>query len=1009
MNLNSILTEWERDSKMAFAPHKSFSVGAGRRVLEEGEAAEVNGVPFVRVGAVGQPQSARYLGWSMGIFQKHTDSISWEETFTKASSRLAYLGKFKFGFEHRVRVLKALLLSLFSYKAYFLLPPKGGEKRFDSLITSFLWGSGRHCVSRKGLKPPPRLGGWGILGLGEMCEAFQASLVSRLFGGKLKSAFEDWTNKSMGLKDGRKWTDVDLQYVTRRSWVVNGLATAVAMAGGPSESEGRMTAEALRKYQVHGSTQFTGLDSKLRGISLDKLTDTEGERVTPCHTKMSCSAGFRIGWDDLHLVADQVPESWKELLSKGGEGVVQLRTNPLPERKSVREAKDWMGARHGDLVEAKWNEVAKGRSDVYLQDLGKTSKSLLWQQKAFNCRYYCGGDQLGKFIEGAGACRSCPSGNSTYLHIFFNCTSVRAAWKEWRKGCPAGWTRGPGDQYGFPQASAYDVLDLPARLRVLQWLVQGAEIRTAAWRTFKSRATEPVPLQGFHPLKYVLEVTAKLAKGKGKGGEALRQRWGRGGGEGGRNAGWGAQSTHNSIPPHSLNTTTPLPPPPPPPKSWNVLASDGKATYKITEGPNGLHCSCKGFHYKRICRHITEINATNNEANMTNNSVSVTKPPPPPSPDPPDPPDPTTTKERRVEAWEGRPLDSGASASVQRWLGGPPVRSALRGARGLTGSRVTFWAEAAGTRRGNHMEGGGFDLTDQPIREGHGMRIGPWLCRPDLGTCNCGTLAKGKGREGGMGCTHLDWCESSGLLSPFGRRQVGIRRNKDFRVGSLNFIHFGGELWGVQDATSGDEIREFILDGINLICNCDVGPDCRHVRGLIGGEAGLDRITPRAPLSKPPPPEAGVISETIVLSSDSEEGSERVNRPNRKVETRARPERVADVVSSDSEDETVQAYRARTQSERDKSIQDRINKGGEAWAKLEVEGDLLRYDGEGRWEITGTGWDCWCEPANRICGCKGFEGDSDQRECRHILYLQKLPPRGVAFIHSFIQIRQCFT
>jgi hypothetical protein len=146
-----------------------------------------------------------------------------------------------------------------------------------------------------------------------------------------------------------------------------------------------------------------------------------------------------------------------------------------------------------------------------------------------------------------------------------------------------------------------------------------------------------------------------------------------------------------------------------------------------------------------------------------------------------------------------------------------------------------------------------------------------------------------------------------------------------------------------------------------------------------------------------------------VLSSDSEEGSERVNRPNRKVETRARPERVADVVSSDSEDETVQAYRARTQSERDKSIQDRINKGGEAWAKLEVEGDLLRYDGEGRWEITGTGWDCWCEPANRICGCKGFEGDSDQRECRHLLYLQKLPPRGVAFIHSFIQIRQCFT
>ena len=99
------------------------------------------------------------------------------------------------------------------------------------------------------------------------------------------------------------------------------------------------------------------------------------------------------------------------------------------------------------------------------------------------------------------------------------------------------------------------------------------------------------------------------------------------------------------------------------------------------------------------------------------------------------------------------------------------------------------------------------------------------------------------------------------------------------------------------------------------------------------------------------------------------------------------------MISSDSEDETVHAYRARTQPEREISIQDRLSRGGETWSRLEVEGDLLRYDGKGRWEITGLGWDCWCVPASRICGCKGFEGDSDQRECRHLRFLlQKFPP-----------------
>ena len=98
------------------------------------------------------------------------------------------------------------------------------------------------------------------------------------------------------------------------------------------------------------------------------------------------------------------------------------------------------------------------------------------------------------------------------------------------------------------------------------------------------------------------------------------------------------------------------------------------------------------------------------------------------------------------------------------------------------------------------------------------------------------------------------------------------------------------------------------------------------------------------------------------------------------------------MASSDSEDERVQASMARTQSDREESIQDRLRRGEESWARLELQGDLLRYDGNGRWDITGMGWDCWCEPAKRICGCKGFEGDTDQRECPHLRFiLNKFP------------------
>ena len=198
--LSLILQEWEHDSQMSFAPHKSFSIGTRRRILGPDEALRVGQdlEPFIRLGAKGMPKEARYLGWHVGIQQWKTNRASWAETFNKAEARLQHFSKYNFSLPQRTRVLKAMLVSLFTYKTYFLLPTKSEEKRFKSMVLRFLWGKGTHRISWTTLQAPQDKRGLGVLGLGELCECFQAALVGKLLlNDSVHACMRAWVSHSM--------------------------------------------------------------------------------------------------------------------------------------------------------------------------------------------------------------------------------------------------------------------------------------------------------------------------------------------------------------------------------------------------------------------------------------------------------------------------------------------------------------------------------------------------------------------------------------------------------------------------------------------------------------------------------------------------------------------------------------------------------------------------------------------------------------------------------------------
>ncbi len=128
-----------------------------------------------------------------------------------------------------------MLISLFTYKTYFLLPTKSEEKRFKSMVMRFLWGKGSHRISCTALQAPQDKGGLGILGLGELCECFQAALAGRLMlNDTVRACMQAWVSHSMseqGLPT-LQWELRDHESIVIDSWVLNVLIKQSCLSNG---------------------------------------------------------------------------------------------------------------------------------------------------------------------------------------------------------------------------------------------------------------------------------------------------------------------------------------------------------------------------------------------------------------------------------------------------------------------------------------------------------------------------------------------------------------------------------------------------------------------------------------------------------------------------------------------------------------------------------------------------------------------------------------------------------
>ena len=269
-NLSKVLQRWEMDSTMAFAPHKSFSIGVGRRVLAKGEQLIVNNGSFCRIGSEGAPSMASYLGSRLGVNQYDADRESWATTFAKAEARLDYLQKYNFQFPQRVRVLKSLLVSLFTYKTYFMLPTRSEEKRFRSLVLRFLWKEGIARISWDTLQAPVEKGGLGIQGLGELCESFRAALLGRLCENpRVWPCIEGWIQQSLkdqGIQNS-ELSSLDMETIEVNTWALNGLLSQSRMTGGPQATPIRSDAETILSTKIQHTANMPLINSKFWDFS----------------------------------------------------------------------------------------------------------------------------------------------------------------------------------------------------------------------------------------------------------------------------------------------------------------------------------------------------------------------------------------------------------------------------------------------------------------------------------------------------------------------------------------------------------------------------------------------------------------------------------------------------------------------------------------------------------------------------------------------------------------------
>ena len=362
------------------------------------------------------------------------------------------------------------------------------------MVLRFLWGKGTHRISWTTLQAPEDKGGMGILGLGELCECFQAALAGRLMlNDTVHACMRAWVSHStseQGLPP-LQWGLRDHESIVIDSWILNGLIKQSKLSDGlfrstiPASDISSLPLVGLAQVALapDGTRQDKPTMSFLGSIS--DVFDDMGGAVYVQNLKRQGCATKQCFIDNIHAA---IPSEWAEIITGSRpHGTVPCLTHPLIINMGVKEAKRVSSLRHQDPVELKWKVHAKDRSGLFLRDLRRASTPLWWFQHFFSIKAYFMGDRVKHFNVDGAVCPCCKSQVASLSHVVFRCYTVEKAWRSWRKKAPRGWKGTPErDQLGMPSEAVYDLLPFPLRKAVVQWLIQGVEIKRTALFNFFS-------------------------------------------------------------------------------------------------------------------------------------------------------------------------------------------------------------------------------------------------------------------------------------------------------------------------------------------------------------------------------------------------------------------------------------------------------------------------------------------------------------------------------------------
>jgi hypothetical protein len=345
------------------------------------------------------------------------------------------------------------------------------------------------------------------MGLGELCECFQAALLGRLYQGReLRACLEGWvkfSQQEQGLPSLGLGV-MDSAGMIRNTWVLNGLAKLIELQGGCKEESTYMSPSRIRSLPFQGLAHLhkgwlslTPASKKLANWAGGTLTNVGmviDELGGPLIALRVRRQGLKASQDAIDGLFGIIPLDWLEILSGGRGGEVRLATNPTPENLGVRRAKEISSERRDDPVVAKWGEEARGRSELFLLELRRSSASLFWFQHLFSLKVYFLGDRTKHFTDSDSACMFCRTSLATYSHVAFFCDAIAARWAAWDATRPQCWSPSQGAKLGYPSASKYEALGDGDRKGVLQWLIRGIEIKKAAFFSyFAASRTPPFP------------------------------------------------------------------------------------------------------------------------------------------------------------------------------------------------------------------------------------------------------------------------------------------------------------------------------------------------------------------------------------------------------------------------------------------------------------------------------------------------------------------------------------